>query len=443
MSTPLPRPPAPDGRVGWRALKAMWLEHNMLAALEVFHRELGDVFRVNLPGFDPIILVGPEANRFILVDGRDDLRWRIEGDPITRLLRDGLLVIDGDWHDTLRQQMNPMFHRRLLAGYVEAMGRYTDQISAAWADGATIEMLAEMRRIALLILVETMFQADFSPEMARLWPAVLRTLRYISPGLWLIWRGMPRPGYAHYLRQVDDYLYGLIRARRAALPPSADPPDNLLSALLLTPGLSDEVIRDQMLTMLIAGHDTSTALLAWALYLLGCHPDALAQARAEVDSVLECNPPSFERMAQLYYLDKVINESLRLYPPLHLGNRITVHPLEFQGYSIPAGCRVLYSPYLTHRQPQIWPDPERFDPERHTPEQSRLRPAYSFVPFGGGSRICLGAAFAQVEAKVILARLLQKFEFKLVQPQVHLHMGVTLEPRPGVFMQVKKRTPVV
>jgi cytochrome P450 len=190
--------------MGLRALQAMWQQHNMLAALEVFHRELGDIFRVNLPGFDPIVLVGPEANRFVLITGRDDLRWRIEGDPITRLLRDGLLVIDGDWHDTLRSQMTPAFHRRLLITYTEAMWRYTDQVSATWANGHTIEMLAEMRRVALLILVETMFGVDFTPQMARLWPAVLRALQYISPGLWLIWRNIPRPGYTRYLRQIDN-----------------------------------------------------------------------------------------------------------------------------------------------------------------------------------------------------------------------------------------------
>jgi cytochrome P450 len=194
-----------------------------------------------------------------------------------------------------------------------------------------------------------------------------------------------------------------------------------------------------MLTMLIAGHDTSTALLGWAFYLLGRQPDVLSQAQAEVDAVLGFTQPDFEHAAYLRYLDNVINEALRLYPPLHIGNRTTALDLEFQGYRIPAGSRVLYSPYLTHRQPQYWPHPEYFDPSRFLPESSHNRPPYSFVPFGGGSRICLGAAFAQIEAKIILARVLQTFHLKLTQPQVHLHMGVTLEPRPGVFMQVRRR----
>jgi cytochrome P450 len=408
----------------------------MLAALELFQRELGDVFRVNLPGFNPVALVGPEANRFVLVTKRDELRWRAEADPITRLLRDGLLVIDGAWHDTLRSVMNPAFHRRLLAGYIEAMVRYTDQVSAAW-DTSPRDMLAELRRITLLILVNTMFKVDFSPEMSALWPAVLRLLKYISPGLWLVWRGMPRPGYARARRQVDAYLYQLIQTRRAKLRTVEADPEDLLGMLVASPDMTDDLIRDQMLTMLIAGHDTSTALLAWALYLLGRHPAALAQARAEVETVLGDAAPTLEHMTQLRYLERVINESLRLYPPLHIGTRTAAIDLEFQGYCIPAGTRVLYSPYLTHRQPEYWPDPARFNPDRFTSEQTR--PPYSFVPFGGGSRTCIGAAFAQVEAKVILARLLQQFELELIQPKVRLHMGVTLEPRPGVIMRARRR----
>jgi cytochrome P450 len=415
------------------------LQHKTpLAALELFHRELGDVFRVSLPGFNPIAVVGPEANRFVLVEKRDELCWRAEQDPITRLLRDGLLVIDGDWHDTLRSHMNPAFHRRMLAGYIEAMWRYTDQVTATW-DATPRDMLAEIRRITLLILVNTMFGVDFSQELARLWPAVLGLLNYISPGLWLMWRNIPRPGATRAIQQVDDYLYQIIRTRRTALANSQTEPNDLLSMLIMTPGMTDDLIRDQLLTMLIAGHDTSTALLAWVLYLLGRHPEAMAQARAEVELVLGTKAPTLEQTTQLRYLDCIINETLRLYPPLHIGTRTAAVDLEFQGYHLPAGTRVLYSPYLTHRQPHIWPNPEVFNPDRFTPEQSRTRPPYSFVPFGGGSRICLGAAFAQVEAKVIVARLLQRFELELVQPKVHLHMGVTLEPRPGVIMIARRK----
>lgn len=427
------KPPTPNGTTGLRALQAIIKHRSMLSAMSVFHHELGDVFQPQLPGFSPIVLVGPEANRFILVDQRDHLPWRMEKDPITRLLRQGLLVTDGDIHDVMRRHMTPAFHKRMLADYVDAMWQYTDQIGAAWSSGDAVDMLDQIRRIALLILVKTMFRVDFTPEMQRLWPAVLKSLSYVGPGLWLLWADMPRPGFARPLQKLNDYLHRLIAERRAV----SEPGDDLLSILVNTPEVSDAMIRDQMFTMLVAGHDTTTAMLAWAMYLLGQHQDITMKARAEVDAVLGDEPPTFEHLTHLKYLDQIINETMRLYPPLHLGNRLATTDLEFQGYTIPAGSRVLYSPYLTHRHPDHWPHPTTFNPDHFAPGQAR--PPYAFVPFGGGPRICLGAAFAQVEARAILARILQKFYFRLLRDSVHMHMGVTLEPRPGVIMQLEAR----
>jgi cytochrome P450 len=265
VSKVLNLPPVPSGSVGLMALKAMLKQKNILAALSVFHQELGDVFRLSLPGFRPIILVGPEANRFVLIQQRQNLRWRVESDPIAKLLRHGILVEDGELHDSLRRRMNPALHRQMINGYVTGMVCCTDQITAAWADGADYDMLDEMRRAGLLILVKTMFYVDFAPDITRLRPSVLRLMRYISPGLWLIWPNMPRPGYQWAWQQIDDYLFNLIRMRRATTKETKD----LLGLLVTTPNLSDDLIRDQLLTMLIAGQDTSTALLAWALYFLG------------------------------------------------------------------------------------------------------------------------------------------------------------------------------
>jgi cytochrome P450 len=429
-------PPVPSGSVGLLALKAMLDQKNILAALSVFHQELGDVFRLGLPGFRPIMLVGPEANRFVLIDQRKNLCWRVESDPIAKLLRHGILVEDGELHDRLRRRMNPALHRQMINGYVNSMVCCTDQIAANWADGANYDMLDEMRRVALLILVKTMFRLDFQPDMPRLWPSILRLMRYISPGLWLIWPNMPRPGYQRAWQQIDDYLFNLIRMRRAA----PGETDDLLGLLVKTPDLSDDLIRDQLLTMLIAGHDTSTALLAWALYFLGRYPNVMAQAQDEVDAVLGCEIPAPAHLSELPYLEQVIKETLRLYPPLHLGTRIAATDLEFQNYHLPAGERILYSVYLTHRHPRYWSHPAQFDPTRFTPEQEKSRPPFTFVPFGGGPRICLGVLFAQIEAKVVLARILQNFRLELINDQVRPYMGATLEPHPGVIMRIRRRT---
>jgi cytochrome P450 len=293
-------------------------------------------------------------------------------------------------------------------------------------------MLVEMRRVALLILMDTLFNVDMTPDVERLWKPIVGAIKYISPGAWLLWRNIPRPGSRKVIRKLDEYIYGLIETKRQGNQSG----DNLLQHLIDS-GMSDSLIRDQVLTLLIAGHDTSTALLAWAIYLLASHPKTLQRVQEEVDSVLQGQVPSHEMMKSLVYLEQVINETLRLYPPIHVSNRHVMEDLEFKGYRIPTGYRLMFSIYLSHHDHNTWEDAERFDPSRFAPGV-RHRP-YTFIPFGGGPRNCIGAAFAQVEAKAVLARLLQYYHFTLLQPNVRLYMGATLEPRPGVFVKVTPR----
>lgn len=423
--------PRPDSLLSLQALRAMIRERSVLAAIEVFHQGLGNIFQLALPGFSAVMLVGPEAARFLLVTSRDDVRWRAETDPVTRLLRDGVLVIDGDEHDRIRNLMNPALHRQMLNQYAEAMVACTDQVCNQWQTASTLDMLVEMRKIALLILVQTLFRVDFHPELERLWQAILKTLAYISPGLWMLWSGIPRPGYQKALADMDSYLYEVIRIRRA------DSERSDMLGALIDAGLSDGVIRDQLLTMLIAGHDTSTALLSWALHLLGTHPAAMQKAAAEVQQVLGQETPRFEHVHQLPYLGQVIDESLRMYPPIHLGSRIAAVELEFGGHQIKAGTRVVYSIYLTQRMEAHWKAPALFQPERFA--ASIRQEPYTFLPFGGGPRNCIGAAFSQVEAKLVLARLLQRFDFTAQRERAYAYMGATLEPRPGVPMRIMAR----
>lgn len=408
--------PEPDAHAGVAALKAMMEGRSIMPALTVFHRQLGDVFRISAGAFQPVVMAGPEACRFILITARDQLSWRPEHDPVAHLLRRGLLMQDGAEHDHLRRTMNPALHRGMLDGYIAAMLRRTDQIVGGWSAGQPIDMLAEMRRLALLVLMDTVFGMDIEPEIVRLLPAIIRTVEFISPGAWVIWPDVPRWGYQAQIAKLDAYLYQVIAIRREHPTGGSD-----LISLLINAGMDDELIRDQLITMLIAGHDTSTALLSWALYLMGAHPEAMQRARGDAE-----------------YLDQVISETLRLYPPIHIGNRIAMTDLEFNGFEIAAGTRVTYSIYLTHRHAIYWVEPDRFDPERFAPSVPKP-PQYVYLPFGGGPRNCIGMMFAQVEARVILGRLLETVDFELVNKHVHPHMGATLEPRPNVLMRIQHR----
>jgi cytochrome P450 len=428
--------PTPSREVGQRALAAILEHRSVLAGLRVFHELLGDVFRFSVGAFRPVVMVGPDAARFMLVSARHDLHWRPEGDPVARLLRHGLLVTDGEAHDDLRRRMAPALHKKRLGSYVESMWRLTDRVAGEWLAERPVDMLVEMRRVALLIVMRTLFEVDFQPDLERLFPAILRILRYISPGLWTIWPGIPRLGYRRAMEMVDEYIYGVIAARRKG----GEGGEDLLGLLMRQEGMRDDLVRDQVLTLLIAGHDTSTAALAWALYLLGSQPEVMRDVRREVDQVLGKLPPTLEKLPELTYLEQVIRETLRLYPPIHIGNRVAARELSFEGFRIPAGTRLVYSIYLTHRHKGYWRHPERFDPGRFDLKVHPQPEPYTYLPFGGGPRNCIGAAFAQLEVKVVLSRLIQRFDFILNEKHVRPRMGATLEPHPGVRMVVRPRT---
>ncbi len=429
--------PALAGETGLQVLRAMLRGRSVLSGLSAMHRALGSPFQITLPAFRPVILVGPESNRRLLVTDRDQFLWRNEADPVTHLLRRGVLVEDGTSHDRLRAIMDPSLQRGQVKKQIDSMWHYTGRTIERWIDGSTKDMLVEMRKAALLILMGSLFGEDIEGDINSIWAPILKSIAFISPGAWIVWPGIPRPGYRSYLDALDKYLYSLIAKRRSEGAQSED----LLSVLINSPDMDDHLVRDQLLTMVIAGHDTSTAVLAWALYLLGSHPEVMDNARKEIDTALSSSdrPPSYEELQSLEYLDAVIKETLRLYPPIHIGSRLTAEDVELQGYVIPRGTRVMYSIYLAHRDPAYWSEPDMFIPERFLRENAARRPPLTYVPFGGGPRNCIGAAFSQIEAKIVLARILQRFELELTQENVHAHMGATLEPRPGVNMRVNCR----
>lgn len=414
--------------LGRAALRSLIQEGSPLGPLKVMAKYVGRFFQIPIPGFRPYVVFGPEAARKVLVTDRNKLLWR-NTDPVTDLLRRGVLVTDGEEHDLYRSLMETPFHPSQLSKYSEMMIQQTERVMSTWQDGQTVDMLVEGRKIALLIIMQTLFDKDAWNDIPNIWNPILKTIQYISPGAWILWRKIPRFGYGKSLKVIDDYMYEIIderRRKREEWKVESGQGDFLQH--LIDAGLSDEVIRDQMLTMLIAGHDTSTALLAWTFALLGQHPEIHEKVIQEIDHA--------EGKYQL--LDNVIKESLRLYPPIHIGNRRVAQEIEFAEGTIPAGERMFYSIYLTHRDPAIWENADQFCPERFA--QGRKTPPMSYIPFGGGPRSCIGAAFGQAEARIVLAHLLKNFTFEFTGHPIHPHMGATLEPRPGVRMRVERRS---
>jgi cytochrome P450 len=409
-----------SSELGLESMRALLKEGSPLGPLKVMAERVGRFFQIPLPGFKPFVVYGSEANRKVLVTERNKVLWR-NHDPVTDLLRRGVLVTDGEEHDHYRKLMEPSLHPSQLDGYAQMMVFQTKRITAEWKNGQSVDMLVESRKIALLIIMQALFSVDAWNDLPHIWKPILKAIEYISPGAWILWRKVPRPGYRKYLRVLDEYLYRIIEERR-----KRKEGHDLLQHLIEA-GLDDHTIRDQMLTMLIAGHDTSTALLAWVFALLGLHPDIHAQLISELEN--DDRPP---------LLDQVIKETLRLYPPIHIGNRVAAEEMEFEGGTVPAGARMFYSIYLTQRDPSIWENVEEFCPARF--ERGLKTPPFSYIPFGGGPRACIGAAFGQAEARLVLAYLLKNFDFTpLNADKIHPHMGATLEPRPEVLMKVSRR----
>ena len=413
---------------GRAAMRALLKEKSPLGPLKVMAEHVGRFFQIPIPGFRPYVVFGPDSARKVLVTERDKLMWR-NTDPVTDLLGRGVLITDGEEHDHYRKLMEPPLHPSQLSHYTQMMIEQTDRVTSQWKGGDTVDMLIESRKIALIIIMQTLFSKDVWDDLPRIWKPILKAIEFISPGAWIIWRNMPRFGFRKPLKKLDEYLFEIIEERRKrcpeALEGAKEKPSDLLQHLI-DAGLTDKIIRDQMLTMMIAGHDTSTALLAWTFALLGQHPDVYNQTVAEVDS-----------MDKSALLDQVIKESLRLYPPIHIGNRRVAEDIEFAEGTVPADERLFYSIYLTHRDPSIWGNAEDFCPERFA--HGRKTPPMSYIPFGGGPRACIGAAFGQAEARVVMTRLLKTFSFEFTNHPIHPHMGATLEPRPGVMMKVYRR----
>ena len=411
-------------------MRALIKEGSPLGPLKVMAQHVGRFFQIPLPGFRPYVVFGPEANRKVLVTERDKVLWR-NTDPVTDLLRQGVLIVDGDEHDHYRKLMEPPLHPSQLAGYASKFISHTDRVSSSWHDGEVVDMLVESRKIALFIIMDTLFSKDVFDDLSRIWTPILKAIEYISPGMWIFWRKMPRLGFGEHLKVLDEYLYEIIEERRKTKDEwKVESGKTDLLQHLIDAGLTDNLIRDQMLTMMIAGHDTSTALLAWTFALLGQHPDIHQRVVEEVDT-----------MDKSPLLDQVIKESLRLYPPIHIGNRRIAEEMEFTEGNVPKDERMFYSIYLTHRDPEIWENAEDFCPERFA--HGRKTPPFSYVPFGGGPRACIGAAFGQAEARTVMSHLLRNYKFEFTNHKIHAHMGATLEPRPGVMMKVTKRILVV
>jgi cytochrome P450 len=344
--------------------------------------------------------------------------------------------------------MAPAFQPRRVAAFAPAIVAATERWVGKQADDtAPIDMAQEMSGLTLEIISEIMFSAADDPAIAVIGASVDRYQKSVRPtiadllGLPSWW---PRPAIrraAKLFIESDRAVTALIERRRAA----PDAAEDLLSLLMAVPEsgdppLSPREIRDQVATVITAGHETTAKALCWTWYLLSLHPAVEARLHAELDAALDGRSPTHEDLTRLVYTRAVLEESMRLYPPAHTFSRCALRPDRLGNFDLPQGAEVLIVPWLLHRHRRLWRDPEVFDPERMSSEQTAARPRYAYIPFGAGPRICIGAHLAMTEAMLILATVAQRYRPRLVEGADIEPVGlITLRPRHGMPMRLNHR----
>ncbi|HEX2016265.1 MAG TPA: cytochrome P450 [Solirubrobacteraceae bacterium] len=416
--------------------------------LESYER-YGPVFTLRIFHANVVFMLGPEANHHITVSHAGNFRWR-EGHigDLIPLIGDGLLTIDGEFHDRSRRIMLPAFHHERVAESIDVMASETDRALEAWRDGGRVDVYHWTRRLAMRIAMQALFGLDPEARPSSLTPADLfeRALSFYSRDYFLqVMRG-PKTPFAQ-MQRARDALDGLIYSEIARRRRTGERGQDILSLLLDAHDehghvLSDRHLRDEVMTLLFAGHDTTTSTVAFLFYELARHPEVAERLRAEQQRVTGGQAPTAgQLMAEMPELDMALEETLRLYPPAWIGPRQSVEPFEFAGVRVPGGAPVNYSSWVSHHLPHVFEDPERFWPERFCTERRRRLPKGAYVPFGAGSRICIGMRFGQLEVKLIAAMVLARFGLQLAPGyRLSIRQMPTIGPREGMPIVVTARS---
>ncbi|HEX9067410.1 MAG TPA: cytochrome P450 [Ktedonobacterales bacterium] len=411
-------------------------------------QECGDIGAFGIGPRTVYLANSPELAKAVYVDHAYDFEKTANLRVHTRrLLGNGLLTSEMEFHKKQRKLVAPALSYKRVIGYADVMAAYGERLHMTWTDGETVDVGQEMMRLTLGIVGKTLFDADVLEEADELGEALTVAMRQANASFGSLvhlpqdWPTPRNRRAKEAAERLDETIYRIIAQHRA----SGEDKGDLLSMLLASQDedgsfMSDQQVRDESMTLFLAGHETTANALAWAWYLLSRNPEIYARLRAEVDAVLAGRTPTHADLASLPYSLQVFKEALRIYPPAYLTGRVTVREVEIEGYTLPVDTVVLVSPYTMHRRPDLFPEPERFDPERFSAENEAKLPKHAFIPFGGGPRICIGNHFALMEGQILLATLAQRVRFDLAPGQeVEPEPLITLRPKHGIQMRVTRR----
>lgn len=442
--------PYPPGETRFSMARTRRFASEPLELLLECYERYGPVFTVRVLHGNVVFMLGPEANHYMTVSHAANFRWRESHfRDLIGLLGDGLLTIDGEFHRRSRQIMLPAFHRERIAASLQVMTTETERALEGWRPGMRLDLYDWTRRLAMRIAMRALFglHPDCEPargtdaaalfERALGFYATEYTTRFLRGPL-TPWARLRAAG-----RSLDRLIYGEIGRRRA----TGERGEDVLSLLLDArdeegAALTDGQVRDEVMTLLFAGHDTTTSTVSFMFHELAGNPEVVGRVVAEQDALIRDGRPTAEQLmsGELAELELVLEETLRMYPPAWVGPRRSVEPFEFAGVRVPGGAYVNYCSWASHRLPDVWPEPERFRPERFAAPARAAIPKGAYVPFGGGSRTCIGMRFGQLEVRTIATLILSRFTLALPPGfELSIRQMPTISPREGLPVTVGER----
>ena len=447
------RAPGPRGLPWFGSVFPAW--NDPLALFLGSRDRYGDVVRFKFGPFQYYLVNDPDVVKHVLVDNPKGYTKSRNYLGLKVVLGEGLLTSEGDHWRRQRKLAQPAFHRDKLAGFATSMSRATRDMLTRWSSEGSARSFcihSEMMRLTFRIVGLTLFSSDVDGDAKDVGQALEVAMHWANDYAESMIRVppyIPTPGNVRFKRAkktLDDVVFRLISERRAQAAKSGDFGDDLLGMLMASTeegsssGMDDQQLRDEIITMILAGHETTANLLSWTFSLLSKHPDVERRVREEARRVLGDRDPVLEDVRGLEYTKMVLEEALRLYPPAWVFERQAIAPDTLGGYPIEPGAIIGICPYVLHRHPDHWENPEGFDPERFHPERTAKRPRYAYLPFGGGPRTCVGNHFAMMEAQILLAMIVREQRLELdPSHRVVLDPVITLRPKTGI--RVTRRAP--
>jgi cytochrome P450 len=441
--------PLPPGPKGHPILGVMREFNRDTLAFITRCRDYGDVVRMRFLYVTAYFLYHPDDIEYVVSSNAKNFfkAMSLRSNFFQRLVGNGLLTSEGETWKRQRRLAQPAFHRQRISSYAQAMVDFTERMISTWREGEVRDIHRDMMRLTLEIVVRTLFNADVSQEsdkVGKVLAAIVKPFASQATIKWILDNRLPTPAHRRFHReakQIDDIVYRIIAERRASGLDQGD----LLSMLLQAHDedgsqMTDQQLRDEVMTLFLAGHETTALTLSWIWYLLAQNPQAEQKFHAELDEVLGGRMPVMEDLPRLKYIDTIAREAMRLYPPAYGLGREAIEDCEIGGYHVPRKTQVFMFQWATQRDPRFFDEPDRFIPERWTSDFIERLPKYAYFPFGGGPRFCIGSSFATMEIALVLATIGQRFRLALVPDHpVSLLPAMSLRPKDGIKVTIERR----